>query len=126
MLNNEYSVKIIFSSAAIILIILTGYVLHRLGKPYNQILFTFHKLLTVGLIIYAGIFIAGFLKQIHPGFLSYLFLSFSVIAALGLLMSGAFLSLEKYPLFMLQVHRYMSVFFLICITGLFYSIFKYS
>jgi hypothetical protein len=102
-----------------ILTLLFGFWLSHTGKPYNGILFNFHKLLAFGSVVLACIYSY---KNLYD--LNWLLITLLVVLALciiALFVSGALMSAGKmdYAL-MLTIHRMASALLvLFCIMALF-------
>ncbi|MFW5707374.1 MAG: hypothetical protein ACOC12_05610 [Bacteroidota bacterium] len=103
--------KIVISAALLLIIFVTGFLLHKWGKPHNNLVFTIHKLATIVLIILMVVMAVSYAKNFGmAGWV--LVLAFAVaIAALGLLASGGFMSLDKNHDMMLIIHRIASLVF---------------
>lgn len=121
-LNN----KLIISIVLIVLSVIFGIIIHKGGKPYHNLYFTFHKLLSVGMIVFAALIFVGFFKQHQINSGNWVLIGLSILSAAALLVSGALMSLDKYHVPMLLVHRISTGLFLIGISGLFYTAFKIS
>jgi len=81
------------TAAGILLTIISGIALTRLGRPLNTGVFTVHKLIALGLFIFGGVlfFSFGFKPEV-PVFQKVLFL-IELALAITLFASGAVLSL---------------------------------
>lgn len=88
--------KIIIVGIVLLFIMITGFILHNLGRPLNTLIFTIHKLSAVAIAILLGIIIFNFFKisGIDP-----VILFISILISLSfvvLFVSGAFLSINKF------------------------------
>lgn len=87
--------KIVLTGIAFLLLFVLGYTLSRSGKPYNLFIFTVHKLITVGIIVYLVITIIK-LTQASP--LSPIQTVVVIITGLffvSTMATGALLSMDK-------------------------------
>ena len=112
---------IIINAVLILLTVVFGRMVHNAGKPYNTVLFAFHKIIAIGFIVYMILIIIP-----HTDILDILgSLKYSIIAsaifAIILLVSGALMALDKLAVKMLIIHRLSTIFFLISVSFLFYS-----
>lgn len=91
----------------IILFLMTlvfGFWLSHAGRPYNGLLFNFHKLIALACVVFLGI---QFSKSFHaPDWQLVVLLAVSVLCVIALFASGALMSAGKleYSL-MLTIHR---------------------
>jgi hypothetical protein len=49
--------------------IILGFVLHKTGKPYNNAIFTLHKLVTIGFTLFLALIVIDFLKTNESNFI---------------------------------------------------------
>jgi ABC-type transport system involved in multi-copper enzyme maturation permease subunit len=87
--------KIVLIGLAFLLAFALGYTLSRVGKPYPLFVFTVHKLITLGIIVYLGMTIFK-LNQIAP--LSSIHIAIIIITGLcfvATMATGAMLSVDK-------------------------------
>jgi hypothetical protein len=113
------TLKLVLDISLVLLVLITGFILHRAGTPYPSILFTVHKLATIALVIIVSLVITRFVRQY--GCIRYLrvFILAGVISVAGLLISGAMLSLDKKHKIMVAVHRISTIVFVISVAGIF-------
>jgi hypothetical protein len=108
-------------SLPVILFLLTvvfGFWLSKVGKPYNGILFNFHKLIALGTVILAAIRAFNLVKGASPHFPVILLFIVAGLCAVALFTSGALMSLEKLDYRVtLTVHRIAPIFVVIA-TGM--------
>jgi hypothetical protein len=112
--------KVSINMVLIVVTIVLGFILHRSGKPYNNLLFTFHKLVTLGFIIFIAFILAEYSNANGLSNLLLTFLLLAVLSTIALFVSGTMLSLEKKLEAMLQVHRISTVGFLVCASVIFF------
>ena len=122
MMQTGLPLKVFINSAIILVSIIMGFVLHKSGKPYSNIVFNIHKLLTVGFVIYVAKIIISYSKVHEFKTVLIVLISLSVPSIIALMMSGGFMSLNKLDKIMLTVHRISAAIFLLSISGLFYTI----
>lgn len=120
----EIGLKILVNIPLILITIFFGFILHSTGKPYNQVIFTFHKLLSLGFTVFISIILFNFIKDtsLSASFMTYLILC--ALSVILLFVSGAMLSIDKAFDVMLLVHRISTIVFIICTTALFFYILK--
>lgn len=93
-----------------LLILVLGFWLSGMGKPYPGLLFNLHKLSALGGVIYTGWFLAQFLGSVNLPVLLIVFLAIASLAVLALFVSGGFLSAGKLDYaFLLAIHRIGSI-----------------
>ena len=103
---NTMQTKIIAASLLFLLVFLTGFWLTRTGKPYAQILFTLHKLIALGAVIYLSTVIAGVNQSAPLQAGQWLAVAAAVVCAAATIISGGLLSVEGgMPPFLLPMHR---------------------
>ena len=115
-MQSTFSLKIIISSILIVMLLIAGIILHRAGKPYPVFVFTVHKLCTVVIIVLMSIVAVKFLRVEDTGMIHYLLLGTMIVFAVGLLVSGGMMSLDKLQGLMLTVHRVSTVLYLVSFT----------
>ncbi len=97
-------------AALFVLSFIFGIWLSRLGKPYNVVIFTFHKIIALLLVVFAVITIYNFQKSAEIKTLELIVILSGVIAFLITFVSGALLSIGK-PAndSMLIIHKISSI-----------------
>jgi hypothetical protein len=108
-MQSHFTFKLITASLLIILILITGYILHRAGKPYPSWLFNVHKISTIAMIVLVSVTVTGFLKLENTLWLSYLCTGLLMLTAAGLLFSGGMMSLDKSQDIMLRIHQVATI-----------------
>jgi len=117
--------QIIFAGISFLLMVITGVVLSRLGRPLNKAVFAFHKifsLLTIVLLVLAAL---PHLKIVGWG--STLMITALLAGAMLLIsfVSGALLSFEKVmPKFVTIIHRISSLLVIISTVVTVWLMFK--
>jgi hypothetical protein len=114
--------KVIINITLILITIVIGYILHKRGRPYNDAIFTVHKLASIAFIIFTAIILTGFVKNNSPDILFITMLVVAAASILILLVSGGMMSLDKLHLQMMWVHRIFSGTFVISIAVIFYRL----
>lgn len=114
--------KIIINSALILITIVLGAILHKTGKPYNNLLFTAHKLITLGFVVYFAIVLVNYnnLQGFNP-----VLIAFTVLLLLSiiiLMVSGGLLSVDKMENLMQKLHRFATVGAVLGFVGIIYKI----
>jgi hypothetical protein len=118
--------KVIINSAMIIVTLAMGFVLHRSGKPYSNIVFNIHKILTLGFVIWITKIIVSYLKVHELNTVFLILISLSVLSIITLMASSGFMNLNKLDNIMHIVHRISAAIFLLSISGLFYTIIHFN
>lgn len=114
------TLKVSINLVLSVITILLGFILHRSGKPYNNVLFTFHKLATLGFIVFISFILAEYSNTDGLSGFLLIFLVLALLSAIALLVSGALLRLDKKFEAMLQVHRISTIGFAISASIIFY------
>ena len=119
------SSKIILTGFLFLLIIITGLLLTRSGKPYHPALFNIHKLISLGTVVYTGILVYTLVKTIEiPPLLMGLIIAAGILFLI-LIISGGLLNLEKSFYSLLRtLHRIMPAIAIIMTSVVFYWILK--
>jgi hypothetical protein len=100
---------LIFTGISFLLMVITGVIVSRLGKPLHKTIFAFHKIFSLLSIILLVLVALPYLKAENWG--SLLMIASMITAVMFLLsfVSGAFLSGEKeMPKFVTYLHRISS------------------
>lgn len=88
------------------------------GKPYNGLLFNIHKLLALGAVILAGVQVYNLMKSLPPQGWLFALIVVTVLCAVALFASGAFLSIGKLNAqVLLNVHRIAIAVAIICVAA---------
>jgi hypothetical protein len=87
-------------------IFLFGFWLSRSGKPYNQIIFTIHKLIALGAVVFLAVNIYK-ISQVAPlGGLQIAVIAITALCFVATFVTGALLSIDKVmPEFVLRLHQ---------------------
>ncbi len=112
-------------SLPVVLFLLTiafGLWLSRLGKPYNGILFNFHKLIALGDVIIAVVRISKTLNIANSPLLITLLIA-AALCVVALFVSGALMSMGKldYALALI-VHRIAPLALVVAVTTIIYFV----
>jgi hypothetical protein len=100
--------KVILTGAGFLLILLSGFWLSRTGKPYSQIVFTFHKLVTLGTIVYLAVTLyqASRSAPLPVGLLAASVLL--AVCFIAMLATGGLLSVDKtFPPIIHRLHQFL-------------------
>jgi hypothetical protein len=98
--------RIAITAGLFLCICVFGFWLSISGKPYNQVIFTIHKLVALGAVIYlaATVYRVHRAAPLKPAYMMIILLT--VLCVLVAFVTGALLSLDKYmPLFVLRLHQ---------------------
>lgn len=102
--------KGIVTIISLLIVVLFGFLLSRNGKPYNDILFTIHKIAALFMIIYSFLYIKKNFPIINNNKLVLIILGVIIASILILFLSGALLSIGKLDYLLLQrLHFFVSV-----------------
>jgi hypothetical protein len=103
---NTTQLKITISAGLFLCIFVFGFWLSRSGKPYNQVLFTIHKLVALGAVIYLAMTVYKVHQQMPFNPAQIFFMVLTTVCLLVLFVTGALLSLDKVmPLIVFRLHH---------------------
>ena len=107
---NTFQIKIVVVVLIAIVVFISGYWLNKLGKPYNTIVLTAHKLISFGISVYIVIMCYQLNKTETFASIEYgLFISM-LIVFISAIASGGFLSSNnQIPSFVQIIHRVSSI-----------------
>ena len=91
----EWVSKFLVSGLILLLTIIFGFWLSKLGKPYNGALFNVHKLLALGAVVAAGIQVARMLRSVDMQTLVVILWMVAGLSVVALFASGALMSMNK-------------------------------
>lgn len=103
---NAIQSKAVVTGICFLFIFVSGFWLSRSGKPYPMGIFTLHKLITLGAIVYLAVTLSGVHKvaPLQGGQLAVIALT--AVCFLAMLASGGMLSVEKVmPEIVHRVHQ---------------------
>ncbi|MCE1253950.1 MAG: hypothetical protein LWX83_10425 [Anaerolineae bacterium] len=101
---NSILMKMIFTILVFVFIFLTGYWLGHTGKPYAVLIFTLHKLMALGMLIFVGVTLYPVLKT--AGRLQIVCTGMAALGFLFTIVSGGLLSVDKeMPALIHWLHR---------------------
>ncbi len=92
---NTLSNKLVISGLVLVFTLLTGFLLSRLGRPYNGLVFNVHKLIALAAVIYLGISINQVRGSIPVNAAVWGLVGLAGLFFLSLFVSGAILSIGK-------------------------------
>ena len=102
--------RILITAFLFVLSFLFGIWLSKLGKPYNVVVFTFHKIIGAAAIIFTAITVYNLQKFLALSPTELIIIIAAVVLLITTLVSGALLSIEKISInFMLPLHKISSV-----------------
>lgn len=116
--------KTIVNIALIMTTIIVGVILHKLGRPYSNVVFAIHKLTTVIFVVLIIRIIIPYANNHELNILPIVLIVLATISVLGLIVSGGAMSLNKSHDLMLTIHKVSTLVFLLIISGLFYTIYQ--
>ncbi len=91
------STKFILPVIIFLLTLVSGVWLSNAGKPYNNAIFTIHKLIALGAVVLAAIQIIRGFKTTSASPLMILLFVMAILAVIALFATGALMSLDKGP-----------------------------
>jgi VIT1/CCC1 family predicted Fe2+/Mn2+ transporter len=120
----ELTTKAIIDMAFLLVTLVLGVILHKTGKPYQQLILALHKIGTLGFGVLIAILLVHQLNGLGGD--AWLVVCFIIagISLLALVASGALLSADKPHDAMLKVHRVATLLLLFSTTGIFYELFN--
>ncbi|MHB1395032.1 MAG: hypothetical protein ACYCYE_18650 [Clostridia bacterium] len=89
--------RLLSSGILLLLTIGTGVWLSNLGKPYNTLIFTVHKLIALATAVITAVLIRFLLKNVEIKTIILTLIIVSVLFALALFITGAIMSLGMAP-----------------------------
>ena len=116
--------KTIIDIALLLITLILGIILHKTGKPYQQLILAVHKIGTLAFGVYTILLVVHQLKLYEWDALLVVCSIIAGISLIALIASGALLSNDKQPDMMLKIHRIASAALLLSTAGIFYEIFK--
>ncbi len=117
-------IEILVISILLISILIGGRILHKRGRPYHRIIFAFHKIFAVGIIVLLTYIVLDYIKVSGWGFLLQTSVIIAVISGLVLFVSGGLLSLNKAYFLSLLMHRITSTLLLIASIGILIALYN--
>jgi heme A synthase len=103
---NTTQLRITITAVLFLCIFVFGFWLSRSGKPYNQVIFTIHKLVALGAVVYLAVTVyrvhqAAPLTSAHT-----IIIALTALCFITVFVTGALLSLDKaMPLIVLRLHQ---------------------
>ena len=116
--------KTIVNIALILTTLIVGVILHKLGRPYSNLVFAIHKLTTVTFVVLIIRIIIPYANNPELNIWPIVLIVLATISVLGLIVSGGAMSLNKSHDLMLTIHKVSTLVFLLIISGLFYTIYQ--
>ena len=110
MLANEFIKFNLIPQWGIVLTVILGFWLSRLGKPYHQVVFNIHKLIALAAVVMVGLQFSNWFKsgEVQPEWI--LLVVLIAIMTIILFASGALMSLNKLDYKLLRLlHRIVPV-----------------
>jgi hypothetical protein len=109
--------KIALNAILVVITVVAGLFMHKMGKPYNNIVFNIHKFATIGLVVYLTFLLFNYSKTHDIELFPSIFAAMAAISVLALMISGALLSLDKFFDRMLLIHRISTLSFIIFVVA---------
>lgn len=108
--------KILVPGVLFLLTIVTGLFISKAGKPYNNTIFSIHKLISLAAILTSAIIIFNLLKITEIKILIIILVILVVLSVLALFITGALLSIGKASYNVVKtVHSVTSILLLVII-----------
>ena len=100
------TIPFLLSGAAFLFIFLSGYILTRIGKPYNTLIITIHKLVGVALGVYLGLTLYRRFQALGLSSLGLSIIAVTVLFFIIMVTTGSLLSAERsFPNGIKLLHR---------------------
>ena len=118
------SIKILVNVILLVIILVFGVYLHRMGRPYHPLWLNIHKLAALGLVGYAILLVIPLARTqgLEGLFLGLVILA--VVSAIALFVSGGLMSAGKMHEAMVLVHRLANYAFIAGLAGVFYFLWR--
>ena len=98
--------KTLMIGIGLLLTLVSGVILSKTGRPLNSLLFTLHKLISVGTVILIGTHLYNIAKPVGLAGPIFALVVITGLLFLALIVSGGFLSFDKpAPVAFLRVHQ---------------------
>ena len=114
------SAKILVHARLLVIILVFGVYLHRMGRPYHPLWFNIHKLAALGLVVYATWVVIPLAKAQDLGGLFVGLIILAVVSAIALFVSGGLMNADKLHDSMVRIHRVANYGFIAGLAGVFY------
>lgn len=110
--------KLISAGLLLLFTILSGIWLSNSGKPFNSVVFSIHKLIAVGAVIFIGITVYNLFKTLDPRtFAELAVITVSGLLFLALIVTGSLLSIKiPLPAAILRIHQVAPLLALVATT----------
>ncbi len=109
--------KLILSAVFVLLMIISGFAVSRIGRPYNGIVFTIHKLISLGTLVYLVINFSRSDREVLFSTPVILVSLFTAILFISLFATGGMLSAMKSPSVLIErIHHILP--YLLAVTTL--------
>ncbi|ESA37666.1 hypothetical protein N836_35425 [Leptolyngbya sp. Heron Island J] len=106
---SENGLRMLGVAVAFLLVFGTGFYLTHFGRPYGVALFTVHKLVATGILVFLGVNIYKIYKTPALGGSAWLIVSLAVLAFVVMIASGSVLSAVKSsPTVIAAIHKVVS------------------
>lgn len=109
--------KIAINAILLVITIIAGLFMHKMGKPYNNIVFSIHKFATIGFVVFLAFLLFNYSKTYDIELYPSIFAAMAALSVLVLMISGALLSLDKFFDRMLLVHRISTFTFVVFVVA---------
>jgi hypothetical protein len=114
----EVLMKFAAPGIAFLFTLIFGFWLSNSGKPYNGVLFNFHKLMALGAVILTTVQIYKIISPMETQTLTILLIVLVGLSVVVLFATGAFMSLEKFNYgFIVFIHRVSPVLAILLMTA---------
>ncbi len=115
--------KLLASLALFVLTIAFGFWLSHSGKPLNQVILSFHKLIALGAVVLAVLFVLQWLPNSGAHTITQLLLIVLAVMVVTLFITGALLSLGKLlPGIVLTLHKLATGFAVVSAAALIWGL----
>jgi hypothetical protein len=115
--------KMISAGIFFLVISLLGFLLSRSGKPYNLVVFTTHKLISIGAVVYLTITILQVHQASPLNTLQWFMVGITALCFLATILTGGLWSVERtMPAILLKLHQIGPYLTLLSTAAMFYFI----
>ena len=113
--------RTIITSVLFLIIFLSGFWLSRSGKPYQVIVFTFHKLIALGVLAFLAVTVYRTHQTTPLEPLMWIAFAFTVVIFVATIVTGGLLSIDKpMPSSLTVVHNVFPFLSLLSSAGMLY------
>lgn len=103
---NTILLRLVGAGISFLFILLSGFLLTRSGKPYGMLIFTIHKLVSVGMVVLLGITVRQAIQTMKLGTMAWLAVVVTGLFFLTTIVAGSLLSIsDAMPVIVYKMHQ---------------------